>query len=224
MDKKKLTIAIVIRLLTAIPVLGLIFFWPAGTFNYWEAWTYLGILFIPMSFLTIYFLRNDPALLERRMRTREEQSEQSVLTKIMFLFFLVTFLLPGFDQRFGWSDTPVWLAIVAQFLVFAGYSSFFFVLRENSYASRVVEVEEGQKVISSGPYAVVRHPMYSAVLLMYGVSPLALGALWVTLPMIFLPFLLAVRILNEEKVLLEELDGYEEYTQKVKYRLIPGIW
>lgn len=224
MDKRKLTIAVVSRLILAIPVLGLIFFWPAGTFDYWQAWVYLAILFVPMSLMTIYFIKNDPALLERRMRMREQQQEQGQLIKLISVFFLATFLLPGFDRRFGWSDTPVWMVIVADVLVLVGYSSFFFVLRENSYASRVIEVEKDQKVISSGPYALVRHPMYTGVLLMYGISPLALGSTWAMLPMILLPIFLVARIRNEEKVLLAELEGYAAYTRQVKFRLIPGVW
>jgi len=224
MDKNKVVISVVIRLLLAVPMLGLIFFLPAGTFDYWEAWAYMGVLFIPMTMMLFYFLKTDPEVLERRMRTREQQQEQGILMTILVIFFLGTFLLPGFDRRFGWSNPPLWLVIFALVLVFLGYLSFFFVLRENSYASRVIEVEEGQKVISSGPYAVVRHPMYTGVLLMYGISPLALGSTWGMLPMILLPAFLVARILNEEKVLREELEGYQEYTQKVKYRLIPGLW
>jgi len=224
MDKNKIAISVVIRLLLAIPMLGLIFFLPAGTFDYWEAWAYMAVLFIPMTGMLFYFLKTDPEVLERRMRTREQQQQQGILMTILVIFFLGTFLIPGFDRRFGWSDPPTWLVILALVLVFLGYLSFFFVLRENSYASRVIEVEEGQKVITSGPYAVVRHPMYTGVLLMYGISPLALGSTWGMLPMILLPIFLVARILNEEKVLREELEGYQEYTQKVKYRLIPRLW
>ncbi|GAB4428882.1 MAG: isoprenylcysteine carboxylmethyltransferase family protein [Anaerolineales bacterium] len=224
MDKKQIITGTVLRLLMAIPMLGLIFFWPAGTFDYWQAWAYLAVLFIPMAWMMFYFIRNDPDLLERRMRTREEQREQSLLMKLMMVFFVAVFLFPGFDRRFGWSDTPDWLSVLGLALVFVGYISFFFVLRENSYASRVIEVEESQKVIDSGPYALVRHPMYAGVLLMYGISPLALGSLWGMLPMALLPCFLVARILNEEKVLREELEGYEEYTQKVKWRLIPRVW
>jgi len=224
LSQKELIKAVVLRLIMVFPILGLIFFWSAGTFNYWQAWAYMALLSLPMILMMFYFIKNDPALLERRMKMREQQEEQGLLIKLFSLFFLATFLLPGFDRRFGWSNPPVWLVIVALALVCVGYVSFFFVLRENSYASRVIEVEEGQKVISSGPYALVRHPMYTGVLLMYGVSPLALGSTWGMLPMILLPILLAARILNEEKVLREELEGYKEYTQKVKYRLIPGIW
>jgi len=224
MDVKKVTFAVLARLLMVIPVLGLLFFLPAGTFDYWEAWAYLVVLFVPMTWMMFYFIRNDPELLVRRMRMREQREEQGVLIRVMLVFFTATFLLPGFDRRFGWSDPPAWLEILALALVFVGYMSLFFVLRENSYASRVIEVEADQKVISSGPYALVRHPMYTGVLLMYGISPLALGSIWGMLPMILLPVLLAKRIRDEERVLREELEGYREYTQKVKWRLLPGVW
>jgi len=224
MDLKKVTLTVVSRLLMAILVLGLIFFGPAGTFDYWEAWAYLVVLFVPMTWMMVYFIRNDPELLERRMRMREQREEQGVLIRVMLVFFIATFLLPEFDRRFGWSDPPVWLVILALALVFVGIMSLFFVMRENSYASRVIEVEIGQKVISSGPYALVRHPMYAGVLLMYGISPLALGSVWGMLPMSLLPILLAIRIKHEERVLREELEGYQEYTRKVKWRLLPGVW
>jgi protein-S-isoprenylcysteine O-methyltransferase Ste14 len=224
MGVKKVILAVIARMLIAVPALGLIFFGPAGTFDYWEAWTYLAVLFVPMIWMMIYFIRKDPGVLERRMRTREGREEQSILIRVMLVFFIATFLLPGFDRRFGWSDPPTWLVVLALTLVFVGYLSLFFVLRENSYASRVVEVEAGQEVISTGPYAHVRHPMYAGVLLMYGISPLALGSTWGMLPMILLPFMLAIRIRDEEKVLRDELEGYREYTQKVKWRLIPGVW
>lgn len=224
MDKRKLTIAVLSRVILAFPVLGLMFFWPAGTLNYWEAWVYIGILLIPVGLATLYLLKHDPDLLERRMRTREGNSEQGLLIISTSIFLIVAFLMPGFDKRFGWSNTPVWLVIAADVFVLLGYSLFFLVLRENSFASRVVEVEAGQKVISSGPYALVRHPMYVAILLMFAISPLALGSLWGMLPMILMPVILVLRILNEETVLREGLEGYQEYTQKVKYRLIPGIW
>ncbi|MGB7873734.1 MAG: isoprenylcysteine carboxylmethyltransferase family protein [Anaerolineales bacterium] len=223
-SRKKLTIAVFARLLSAIPALWLLFFWPAGTLAYWEAWVYMAILLIPIMLVAIYLLNNDPALLERRMQMREQQTQQRWIIALISIFFLLTFLLPGFDKRYGWSDVPVWTVLIADAIVLLGYGLFFLVLRQNSYAARTVEVEQGQEVISTGPYALVRHPMYSGVLLMYSFSPLALGSTWAMLPMILLPCFLAARILNEEKVLREELEGYEEYTQKVKYRLIPGLW
>jgi len=202
------------RLLVVIPLLLAMFFLPAGTLAYWEAWVYLTVLLIPMVLVLIYLLRNDPELLERRMRMREKESEQKLIIKISYLYFLLAFLLPGFDKRFEWSNVPVVVVIVADVLV----------LRENRYASRIIEVEQEQKVISSGPYAIVRHPMYLGVSLMYILSPLALGSYWATIPSLLIIPLLVARIRNEESVLGRELKGYKEYMQKTKYRLIPGIW
>jgi protein-S-isoprenylcysteine O-methyltransferase Ste14 len=200
------------------------FFLPAGTFAYWEAWVYLTVLLIPMVLVLIYLLRNDPELLERRMRMREKESEQKLIIKISYLYFFFVFLLPGFDKRLGWSNVPVAVVIVADVLVLVGYGMFFLALRENRYASRIIEVEKEQKVISSGPYAIVRHPMYVGVSLLYIFSPLALGSYWATIPSLLIIPLLVARIRNEESVLGRELKGYKEYMQKTKYRLIPGIW
>jgi len=143
---------------------------------------------------------------------------------LFILFFLLTFLIPGFDKRFGWSATQGWVVLIADVMVLLGYGLVFLVFRENSYAARTVGVEQGQEVISSGPYSIVRHPMYLGILLTYGFSPLALGSYWGMIPMLLLPVLLMARIWNEEQVLRKELEGYEAYTRQVKYRLIPGIW
>ena len=212
------------RLLIVIPLLLAMFFLPAGTFAYWEAWLYLTVLLIPMVLVLIYLLRNDPALLARRMRMREKEASQKLIVKLGSLYYLLIFLIPGFDKRFGWSNVPVVVVIVADVLVLLGYGMFFLVLRENRYASRIIEVEQGQEVISSGPYAIVRHPMYLGVSLMYILSPLALGSYWATIPSLLIIPLLVARIRNEESVLGRELKGYKEYMQKTKYRLIPGIW
>ena len=158
------------------------------------------------------------------MRMREREREQRLIIKVAYLWFLLAFILPGLDWRWGWSAVPTWLVIVADMLVLAGYGIFLLVLRENRYASRTVQVEQGQRVISSGPYAIVRHPMYIGSMLMYLASPLALGSYWAMLPALLIIPILVARIINEEKVLLRELPGYEEYTRKTVYRLVPGIW
>jgi len=200
------------------------FFLPAGTLAYWQAWAWLAVLFIPMAGVLVYLIRKDPALLERRMRTREPEKEQSLLIKLSLLWFALTFLLPGFDRRFGWSNVPVAVVIAADVLVFLGYCVFIWVVRENTYASRVVEVEQGQKVISSGPYSIVRHPMYVGVLLMYICTPLALGSYWALIPdLLIIPFIIA-RIRNEELVLQRDLTGYSQYMQATRFRLLPGVW
>ncbi len=206
------------------PVLGLMFFLPAGTLNYWEAWVYMLVLSVPMAITVIYLYKHDPKLLERRMRTRERQSTQKLVIGLSWLFFLPAFIIPGFDRRFEWSNVPLAVVAVSFLLVLFGYLMFALVLKANSYASRVVEVEKGQKVISTGPYAIVRHPMYLAVLILYAFSPLALGFYWAMVPVVLLLILLVVGIKGEEKELLENLEGYEEYVMKTRYRLIPGIW
>lgn len=212
------------RFLPAMPLLGLLFFLPAGTLRYWQAWMYLATIFIPMFFVLIYLLKNDPALLERRMKAREKETQQKWVVFLSLPFLLLSFLLPGFDIRYGWSTMPAILTILADLVVLGGYLLFFAVLKENSYASRIVEVEHDQKVITSGPYAVVRHPMYTGILLLYLFSPLALGSYWGVIPAAVLVVVIIIRIRNEEEVLLRELKGYAAYTRATRYRLIPGIW
>ena len=217
-------VQIVVRLALAAPILGAIFFWPAGTFDYWEAWVYLAILFGAILGITGYFLRRDPDLLVRRLEKRERETAQQWIVGLSAVYFLLAYLLPGFDQRYGWSDAPEWLVLVGDAIVVLGFVFLFQVFKANSYASRVVVVEEGQEVISTGPYARVRHPMYVSVLLVYVFSPLALGSYWAMIPTVALIVLLVARIRNEEQVLLRDLKGYGEYMEKVRWRLLPGIW
>jgi len=222
---KQLRVTVVVRLLAAIVLLGLMYCLPAGTIQYWQAWVYIAILIVPASALLVYLLQKDPELLERRMRTREKEREQKKIVKFSYVFFFLAFLIPGFDRRYGWSDVPLVIVIVADTFVLLGYLLFVLVLRENRYASRVIEVAEGQKVVSTGPYSVVRHPMYLANLLIYAFSPLALGSFWGT-PILTLGtvLMLVYRIRNEEEVLAGKLDGYREYVQRTRFRLIPGVW
>ncbi len=212
------------RFMMAPIFMGLMLFLPAGSFGYWQAWIYCGVIFIPVFFVVFYFLKKDPELLERRMRMRETEEKQKTIIKFAYIFFFIGFIIPGLDYRYHWSDVPVLLVIAANVIVLSGYIFVFFVLRENSYASRIIEVEKGQKVITTGPYAIVRHPMYLGVLLMYLFTPLALGSYWALI--FFLPLLplIVFRLLNEEEVLLRELMGYEEYCGKTRYRLFPFIW
>lgn len=221
---KKLAIAALARLLASIPVFGALLFLPAGTTAYWEAWLYLGTLYLPILAVSVYLLRNDPDLLRRRMDLEERQPEQRRIVAVFALYILLAYILPGFDHRFGWSSPPAWLVLAADALILLGYGWFALVLRENSYASRTIDVVPGQELVTSGPYAVVRHPMYLGVLVLFGFTPLALGSCWGMAAMSLLPLLLAWRIRNEERVLREHLEGYREYARRVKYRLIPGIW
>ena len=212
------------RALLAVPALWAILFVPAGTLAYWEAWLYLAILLIPMFFVFRYLLKHDPQLLERRMQMREREVAQRRIITLSYLYFLVAFTLPGFDRRWGWSDVPPLVVIAADLLVMLGYGMFVLVLRENQYAARTIQVEQGQRVISSGPYALVRHPMYLGVTLMCLASPLALGSYWALLPALLIVPILVARIINEEKVLERDLAGYREYKQITRYRLLPGVW
>jgi protein-S-isoprenylcysteine O-methyltransferase Ste14 len=212
------------KFLAAIPVLAAVFFIPAGTLDYWQAWVYSAIVLVPLLFVVAYFLKNDPALLERRMHMKERAKGQSAIIKMATLIITIGFLLPGLDRRFGWSHVPAELSLAADVLVFLGYALVFLVFKENSYASRIIEVAKGQKVISTGPYAVVRHPMYAGFLVMYIATPIALGSYWALPVFLLLVPAMVLRIRGEEKLLRSELPGYSEYCKRVRYRLVPGLW
>ena len=225
MDIKKLKKIIAVRFGLGLVGLGLLFFLPAGTLRFWEAWVYIAILFIPMTIVLTYFLKHDPEVLERRMRLKEKERVQKKIIIAADVLFLVAILLIGFDRRWDWSTVPVALVIVSEAIVLAGYGIFIWVIRANRYLSRTVEVDADQKVITTGPYAVVRHPMYAGVLLLYLFTPIALGSFWAMIPFVIMAAaVFPGRILNEEKVLLRDLTGYKEYMKKTRFRLIPGIW
>ena len=223
-EQKKLRKKIAVLVPAVFLFLGLIFFVPAGTLDYWEAWVYFAVLLVPFLFVLTYLLKKDPELLVRRIRLSEKEPAQRMVIGASGLLFIIGFLIPGLDHRFGWSDIPVEAVLAANILVILGYVLVFLVFKENPFASRVVEVEQGQRVISTGPYALVRHPMYLGTSIMWLATPIALGSYWALPVFLFLPIVLVYRIMNEEEVLLRELPGYREYTQKVRYRLIPGIW
>ena len=222
--KKKSTVNAILRLVIGIPMIGALLFLPAGTFDYWQAWAWLATLFIPMGVSLVYLLKIDPKLLERRTRTKETRPEQQRIIMASVVYLLIIFILPGFDVRNGWSNVPAWLCLAADGIVLVSYILYVFVMKTNTYASRVIEVEQGQQVITNGPYALVRHPMYLAMILMMTASPLALGSYWAMLPSVAFIALLAARAKNEEALLQKELEGYNKYMQKTRYRLFPGIW
>jgi protein-S-isoprenylcysteine O-methyltransferase Ste14 len=223
-DLGRLKRRVAVRYVLAFFLLAAMFFLPAGTLDYWQAWVYMAVLLLPMAWVLLHYLKKDPELLERRMRMREKERKQTAIILLSYPLFLAAFLLPGFDRRLGWSAVPWWLVIAADAGVLAAYLLFVRVMRENRFLSRVVEVVPGQKVICTGPYAMVRHPMYAAVMPLYLLSPLALGSFWALIPASLLPLIIVARIFNEEKVLSEELEGYRKYARRVKYRLIPKIW
>ena len=220
----KILISALTKFIFGIVLVGALLFLPAWTFNYFGAWLFLGVLFVPMLIMGIVMLIKSPALLEKRLASKEKEATQKGVVGVAALMFLGGFILSAFDFRFGWSSVPLWLTLVAAGLFIIGYAMYAEVMRENAYLSRTVEVQEGQKVISTGLYGVVRHPMYLATLLMFLPMPLILGSFWGLIPFAIYPIAIIVRILNEEKVLSECLEGYAEYTKKVKYRLIPFVW
>ena len=204
--------------------MGLLLFLPAGSWGYWQAWLFLGLLFVPMTCVATWLLVREPELLAKRLSSKEQEKAQRQVVALSALMFIAGFLLAGFDQRFGWSEMPAWVVAVAAVVMLCGYGLYAEVMRENAYLSRTVEVQENQKVISTGLYGIVRHPMYAATLVLYLAMPIVLGS-WVALiPFLSYPFIIARRIRNEEQVLEEGLAGYREYEQQVRYRLIPFIW
>lgn len=215
---------IISRVLIFLVVLMAIFFIPAGTLRYWQAWLYIGILLIPAMFVLTYIYKHTPDLLERRMRYKEKREKQKAILTFVYPLYLLIFIIPGLDKRYGWSSVPVLIVLLSGLVCMAGFYLFFRVVKENRYASRIIEIDENQKVIQTGPYAVIRHPMYLSTLIIYFISPLVLGSYWALIPLgLVIPFLV-FRILDEEKVLRTGLSGYVEYCEKVRFRLIPGVW
>ncbi len=204
-------------------------FLPAGTLEFWEAWVFMGILFIPMVIFSVYYYKIDPALVQRRMQMHEKVKQQQWIIRAATMLSILGLLMPGLDHRFGWTQrltggVPLWVEIVAQLLVLAGYLGAMWVIHVNRFAARTIQVEEGQKVISTGPYAVVRHPMYSFATLMWLAIAPSLGS-YVSLPffVLLIPIFVA-RLLNEEEVLRRDLPGYAEYCRGTRHHLIPYIW
>ena len=204
--------------------IGALFFVPAGTLDYWQAWLYLSILGFLTAVAGTYLFLKDPEALRRRLLRREREPSQKKIVNISGIFLVAAFVLPGLDKRWGWSAVPVWVVLLANGFTILAFLLFLLVMRENSYGSRIITVENGQRVISTGLYAVVRHPMYVAMLIIYLAEPLALGSYWAMLPALGMIPIFIARIRNEETLLKKDLTGYEAYCDEVNYRLLPGIW
>jgi len=211
-------------LLVAVVTTALLLFLSADTIYYWQAWVFLPLFFIPMIFIVLYLFKCSPELLKRRLDAKEKKPGQSFIARMFYISIGLFLIVSGLDKRFNWSAVPLNIIIISDILFLAGYYFLFLVFKENKYLAHTIVVAKDQQVVSSGPYAIVRHPMYLAELIMFIFAPLGLGSYWAVAMNILLIVLLAVRIITEEQVLMRELKGYGDYTQKTKYRLIPGIW
>ena len=217
-------------LLTSIiglAAIGILVFVPAGTFAYWQGWLFIVVFALSTNLIGVYLARNDPALLARRLKFGPQAETRPIQKVVVALAFIAFYALPAvsaLDHRLGWSKVPGWMSVFGAFLVALGLVIDLLVFRQNSFGSSTIETMEGQRVISDGPYALVRHPMYVGALVMLLGVPIALGSYWGLVFVIAFVPILALRILDEETMLLRELDGYVEYTQKVRYRLMPGVW
>ena len=212
------------KFLMGLIIVGVLLFLPAGTFAYWQAWLFIGILFVPMFIAGIWLMWRHPELLRKRLSAKEEQGEQKWVVALSGLLFIAMFIIAGLNYRFGWLLMPDWTTYVAAAIFLIGYALYAEVMRENVWLSRTVEVQENQQVIDTGLYGIVRHPMYSATLILFLAMPLVLNSIWsFVLMLLYIP-IIAMRIRNEETVLERDLAGYTEYKQHVRYRLIPFVW
>lgn len=220
----KLFFQAIAKFMAGVVLVGLPIFLSAGTFSFFNGWLLMGILFVPMFLAGIVMMLKNPELLQKRLNAKEKQEGQSVVIKLSGLMFLCGFIVSGLGFRFSWYILPRNVVLVFAVLFLLAYILYAEVLRENTYLSRTIEVQENQKVIDTGLYGIVRHPMYSATLLLFLSMPLVLGSVYSFLIFLAYPFIIAKRIKGEEELLEKELAGYREYKQKVKYRLIPFIW
>ena len=220
----KLFISAITKFLLGVILIGVLVFLPAGTVSFFNGWLLMEILFVPMFFAGIVMMCKNPNLLKSRLNAKENRKEQSFVVKLSGLMFLVGFIVAGIGFRFNWYILPKSVSIGAAVVFLVAYVLYAEVLRENTYLSRTIEVQENQRVIDTGLYGIIRHPMYSATLLLFLSMPIVLGSVYSFLIFLSYPFIIAKRIRDEEKFLEEELDGYARYKEKVKYRLIPFVW
>ena len=212
------------KFLAGLLLTGLLLFLPAGTLRFPNGWLFAGLLFIPMLILGGVLLIKAPALLKKRLQSKEKENTQKRVVALSGLLFFAGFIVAGLDFRFGWSHVPTWLVIAASVILLISYALYAEVMRENAYLSRTVEVQEGQTVVDTGLYGIVRHPMYAVTIWLFLSIPLVLGSWLALLCFVHYPILIIVRIRNEEALLTRELVGYDAYKRKVKYRLLPFIW
>ena len=212
------------RFAAGVGLVAALLFLPAGTVDFFGGWLFMAVLFVPMLLLGAVLCVKSPELLEKRLRAKEARGEQSLVVKLSALMFLAGFIMAGLDCRFGWSELPRWVNWLGAGLFLLSYLLYAEVMRENAYLSRTIEIQQGQKVVDTGLYGVVRHPMYAATILMFCSMPLILGSLPAFEIFLLYPFLIALRIRDEEKLLTEELEGYRDYQKKVRYKMIPFIW
>ena len=220
----KLFVQAIAKFLFGLLLVAALIFLPAGTLAYWQGWLLIGILFIPMFLAGLVMMKKSPELLRKRLNVKEQQAEQKTVILLSGLMFLAAFILAGLGFRFGWLVLPAWVSYAAAAVFLAAYALYAEVLRENVYLSRTVEAQEGQKVIDTGLYGVVRHPMYMTTLLLFLSMPLVLGSiLSFAVTLLYIP-IIAKRIRNEEQVLEDGLEGYKEYKERVRYKVIPFVW
>lgn len=220
----KLFVEAIVKVSLGMVLLGALIFGPAGTFDYWQGWLLMLVLFVPMVIAGFVMMVKSPDLLRKRLAAKEKENTQKAVVAISGLMFIAGFVLSGLGVRFGWYMLPDWVVIVGAVLFLLSYVLYAEVLRENAYLSRTIEVQENQKVVSTGLYGIVRHPMYMATIVLFLSMPLVLGSVYVFIVFLIYPFVIVARIKNEEEVLEKGLEGYTEYKQKVKYRIIPFIW
>ena len=220
----KLFFEAIIKFIFGVLLVGALVFIPANTINYWNGWLFMGLLFIPMFIAGIVMMIKSPELLKKRLNAKEKKSDQKQVLVFSGLMFLAGFIIAGLNYRYSWFILPNFVLIASSIIFVFAYIIYAEVLRENAYLSRTIEVQENQKVIDTGLYGIVRHPMYMATILLFLAMPLVLGSIFSFVIFLVYPFIIAKRIKNEEEVLEKDLEGYSDYKKKVKYKMIPFIW
>ena len=220
----KLLAEALIKFTCGLLLVGLLIFLPAGTFAYTYGWLFVGLLFVPMLIAGFVMLAKSPAFLKKRLDTKEKQGKQKGVVACSGLMFVAGFVVAGLDFRFGWSNMSFWIVVVASIMFLIAYALYAEVMRENAYLSRTIKVEQGQTVVDTGLYGIVRHPMYAVTILLFLMIPLVMGSWYALIAFAFYPAIIIVRLKDEEELLTRELAGYEAYKKKVKYRILPFIW